>query len=212
MTAAPRSPSARAGPKVAAIVLAAGRSSRMAGANKLLELIDGDPIVRLVAGIALAAGASPVIVVTGFDAARIAEALDDLKVTIVHNAAFEEGLSSSLRTGLSALPADRDGALVLLGDMPEIETSDLAALMAAFAVNGRQAICVPVRHGKRGNPVLWGAAYFAEMMRISGDVGAKQLMARHPERVTEVAAGSDGIFADVDTPSDLARLKSGSVP
>jgi molybdenum cofactor cytidylyltransferase len=193
--------------RVAAIVLAAGRSSRLAPANKLLELIDGAPIVRRVAGIALASGARPVIVVTGFDAARVANAVHDLKVTIVHNAAFEEGLSSSLRAGLLALPSDRDGALVLLADMPEIESSDLEALLAAFAAKDRQAICVPVRHGKRGNPVLWGAAYFAEMMSLSGDVGAKPLMAQHPERVTEVPAGSNGIFADVDTPSDLARLK-----
>jgi molybdenum cofactor cytidylyltransferase len=192
--------------RVAAIVLAAGRSSRLAPANKLLELIDGAPIVRRVAGIALASGAGPVIVVTGFDAARVANAVHNLKVTIVHNATFEEGLSSSLRAGLSALPSDSDGTLILLGDMPAIESSDLEALMAAFAAKDRQAICVPVRHGRRGNPVLWGAAYFAEMMSLSGDVGAKPLMARHTEHVTEVAAGSDGIFADVDTPSDLARL------
>lgn len=192
--------------RVAAIVLAAGRSSRLAPANKLLELIDGAPIVRRVAGIALASGAGPVIVVTGFDAARVANAVHNLKVTIVHNATFEEGLSSSLRAGLSALPSDSDGTLILLGDMPATESSDLEALMAAFAAKDRQAICVPVRHGRRGNPVLWGAAYFAEMMSLSGDVGAKPLMARHTEHVTEVAAGSDGIFADVDTPSDLARL------
>lgn len=198
--------------RVAAIVLAAGRSSRMAGATKLLEPIGGEPIVRRVAGTALKSGADPVIVVTGFDAARIAEAVHDLKVSIVHNPAFAEGLSSSLRAGLGALPPASDGALILLGDMPEIESSDLAALMAVFAAKDRQAICVPVRHGRRGNPVLWGAAHFAEMMSLSGDVGAKPLMARHGEHVTEVPARSNGIFADVDTPSDLARLKTRSVP
>jgi len=198
--------------RVAAIVLAAGRSSRLAPANKLLERVEGTPIVRRVADVALASGADPVIVVTGFDAARVADAVHDLKVIVVHNAAFEEGLSSSLRAGLLALPSDRDGALVLLADMPEIESSDLEALMVAFAAKDRHAICVPVRHGRRGNPVLWGAAYFAEMMGLSGDVGAKPLMAQHPEHVTEVPAGSDGIFADVDTPSDLARLKTSSAP
>lgn len=208
MTATARPSSAPAGLKVASIVLAAGRSSRMAPRNKLLELVEGKPIIARVAGAALASGADPVIVVSGFEAPRIAEALRELKVTIVHNPAFEQGLSTSLRTGLSALPADSDGVLILLGDMPEIESADLETLMAAFAEHGRQAICVPVRHGKRGNPVLWGAAYFAEMMSLSGDVGAKQLMARHQERVSEVAVGSDGILADVDTPSDLARLKT----
>jgi molybdenum cofactor cytidylyltransferase len=189
-------------------VLAAGCSSRMAPRNKLLELVGGKSIVARVAEAAVASGADPVIVVTGFEAPRIAEALRDLKVTIVHNPNFEEGLSTSLRAGLRALPPNSDGALVLLGDMPEVEGSDLEALMAAFAAKGRLAICVPVNRGRRGNPVLWGAAYFAEMMRISGDVGAKQLIAQHHERVTEVAVGSNGIFADVDTPSDLARLKT----
>lgn len=208
MKATPRPSPPRVGLKVASIVLAAGRSSRMAPRNKLLELVEGTPIIARVAGAALASGANPVIIVTGFEAPRVAEALRDLKVTIVHNPAHEQGLSTSLRTGLSALPADTDGALILLGDMPEIESSDLETLMTAFAVKDRPAICVPVRHGKRGNPVLWGAAYFAEMMTIRGDIGAKQLMARHHERVSEVAVGSDGIFADVDTPSDLARLKT----
>ena len=180
----------------------------MAPRNKLLELVEGTPIIARVAGAALASGANPVIVVSGFEAPRVAEALRDLKVAVVHNPAYEQGLSTSLRTGLSALPAGTDGALILLGDMPEIESGDLETLMTAFAEQGRQAICVPVRHGKRGNPALWGAAYFAEMMTISGDIGAKQLMARHQERVSEVAVGSDGIFADVDTPSDLARLKT----
>jgi molybdenum cofactor cytidylyltransferase len=208
MRAPPEPSPARGGLAVAAIVLAGGRSSRMAPRNKLLEFAEGEPIIARVAGAALACGANPVLVVTGFEAPRIAEALRDLKVTIVHNPAFEEGLSTSLRTGLSALPPNSDGALILLGDMPEIEPSDLEALMAAFAVGDRQAICVPVRHGKRGNPVLWGASYFAEMMAITGDIGAKQLLAQHSERVTEVPVESEGILADVDTPSDLLRLRA----
>lgn len=191
---------------VAAIVLAAGRSSRMAPRNKLTELVDGTPIVARVAAVALASGAAPVIVVTGFEAPRVAAALRDLDVTIVHNPAFERGLSTSLHVGIDALPAGLDGVIVLLGDMPEVESSDLETLIAAFT--NRQSICVPVHNGRRGNPVLWGAAYFAEMMGMRGDVGAKQLMAEHPEFVIEVEAGSTGIFTDIDTPSDHARLQT----
>ena len=143
--------------------------------------------------------------VTGFEAARVAEALSDLNVVVVHNPAFAEGLSGSLRTGLEALPADCDGALILLGDMPKIDSGVLTALIAAFAA--RDAICVPVHRGKRGNPILWGAAHFAEMMSLTGDAGAKRLLPRHEARVREVPVASSGIFADVDTPSDLARLK-----
>jgi len=117
-------------------------------------------------------------------------------------------LSGSIKTGLSALPVSSGGAMILLGDMPEVEARDLKLLMGAF--EGREAICIPVRDGRRGNPVLWGASYFAEMMGLSGDVGAKQLIAKHQAHVTEVPVGSDGIFADVDTPADLARLGASS--
>jgi molybdenum cofactor cytidylyltransferase len=192
--------------KVAAVVLAAGRSSRMAPRNKLLELIEGKPVIAHTASAALGSGAGPVIVVTGFEAERIGEALRGSNLTIVYNAGYGLGLSTSLRTGLEALPPSIDGALVLLGDMPGIEFSDLNALIAAF--KNRKSICIPARDGKRGNPVLWGAAYFAEMTRITGDLGAKPLMAKYPDHVIEVPIDSDGIFADIDTPSDFARLTS----
>jgi molybdenum cofactor cytidylyltransferase len=190
--------------KIAAIVLAAGRSSRMGQRNKLLEPFAGKPIVAQVATVAIESGADPVIVVTGFEAAHVAAALTEHKVAVAHNAAFDDGLSSSLKVGLSALPPDRDGALILLGDMPAVASSVLSALMAAYT--GRDAICVPVHRGRRGNPVLWGSRYFAEMMQLTGDKGAKQLLARHSDHVAEVAVGSEGIFADVDTPAVLARL------
>jgi molybdenum cofactor cytidylyltransferase len=196
--------------KVAAIVLAAGRSSRMAPRNKLLTPLDSEPIVARVARAAVASGADPVIVVTGFEAERVAQALRGLEIALVHNSDFEQGLSTSLRAGLKALPASIDGALILLGDMPFVEPNDLKALIKSFATKDRRAICVPVRQGRRGNPVLWGATYFSEMMAIGGDVGAKQLLERHQEQVTEVPVESDGIFTDIDTPADLAKLETKS--
>jgi molybdenum cofactor cytidylyltransferase len=197
---------------VAGVILAAGRSTRMSPRNKLLEEIGGRPVVARVAETALASGASPVVVVTGFEAQRIAEALRGLDVLSVHNPDFAAGLSTSLRAGLAALPAKSDGALILLGDMPFVEAGDLAALIAAFAAKDRNSICVPARHGRIGNPVLWGRAYFPEMMRLTGDAGAKLLLEVHREHITEVEAVSDGIFADVDAPSDLARLNPQASP
>ena len=194
--------------KVAAIVLAAGRSSRMSPRNKLLELVNDKPVIAHVVDAALQSGAEKVIVVTGFDAPRIEEALCGLNVTIVHNAYYEQGLSATIQTGLKALPPNIDGALILLGDMPKIESKDLRSLVAAFTARDGQGICVPARHGSRGNPVLWGASYFAEMMALSGDVGAKQLLARHAEKVVEVPVSSDSIFVDVDTASDMERLQT----
>jgi molybdenum cofactor cytidylyltransferase len=191
--------------KIAGLVLAAGRSSRMAPRNKLLEPIGGEPMVRRAAATALAGGATPVIVVTGHEAGSVAAALRGLDVTIVANPDYADGLSTSLRAGLRALPGGIDGALILLGDMPEVETSVLIALVTAFT--GPASICVPVRQGLWGNPVLWGSAYFTEMMQLTGDSGAKPLMARLEAHLIEVEVATNGIFEDVDAPEDLARLK-----
>jgi molybdenum cofactor cytidylyltransferase len=191
--------------RIASIVLAAGSSSRMGPRNKLLEPIGGEPMVRRVAATAIASGAEPIVAVTGHDAASVGAALQGLVVTVVLNPDYVGGLSTSLRTGLSALPAGIDGALILLGDMPEVEDSVVSALMASFT--GTSAICVPVRHGQKGNPVLWGSRYFPEMMELTGDVGAKPLMARHEAQLIEVEVATDSIFRDVDAPEDLARFK-----
>jgi molybdenum cofactor cytidylyltransferase len=194
--------------KIAAVVLAAGRSARMGPHNKLLERIAGETIIAHVVGVVIASGAAPVIVVTGFESHRIEEVLRDLGITFVHNPDFDQGMSGSIKAGLSELPMDCDGALILLGDMPEVSASDIEALIAAFAQAGKDAICIPVRGGTRGNPVLWGASYFGEMKQIGGDRGAKGLIAKYAQRVVEVPVESEGIFADVDTPEDLARLKA----
>jgi molybdenum cofactor cytidylyltransferase len=191
--------------KVAAIILAAGRSSRFGEANKLLEEIDGEAMVARVAALALASRARPVIVVTGFEAERVAAALNESGTTIVHNPDYAQGMSTSLRAGLRALPGESDGALILLGDMPRVNPSVFDALLAAFAANGTESICVPVHAGRRGNPVLWGGAYFAEMMQLSGDRGAKQIMRLHPGKVVEVEVATSAIFEDVDLAADLDR-------
>jgi molybdenum cofactor cytidylyltransferase len=190
--------------RIASIVLAAGSSSRMGPRNKLLEPIGGEPMVRRVAAIALGSGAEPVIVVIGYEAPAVTAALHRLDVTLTLNPDYPDGLSTSLRAGLSALPSGVDGALVLLGDMPEVEGSVLRSLMAAFT--GMSAICVPVRHGRRGNPVLWGRSYFPEMMELTGDVGAKPLMARHEAQLIMVEVATDSIFHDIDSPEDLERI------
>lgn len=176
----------------------------MAPDNKLLARIDGQPMIRHVVAYILASGVKPVIVVTGFEADRIAGALNGLDVTLVNNPSYSAGLSTSLRVGVEALPSDIDGALICLGDMPEIDIPVIRALLAAFT--GQNAICVPVHRSQRGNPVLWGSNYFAEMMSLSGDSGAKPLMTRHAAHLIEVDTDTDTILHDIDTLADLARL------
>jgi xanthine dehydrogenase accessory factor len=203
-------PRARRTPRIAAIVLAAGRSSRMAPANKLLAEIDGTPMVACAADAALASQAAPVIVVVGNEAGRVRAALAGRGVTIVENLGFAEGLSSSLRAGLEALPAGADGALVLLGDMPRVGAHHLDRLIAAFDPRAGRAICLPSFRARRGNPVLWGAAYFSEMTALTGDAGARALIARHAAQTVEVEMPDDGVLVDVDTPAELADLLGAS--
>lgn len=191
-------------PKIAALVLAAGRSSRMGERNKLLLPVDGEPMVRRAALAALASRARPVVVVTGYQQEAVTAALAGLDVEIVVNPHFAAGMSTSLKAGLAALPGEIAGALVLLGDMPDVTAADLDRLIAAFAPKQGRAICVPTLGGRRGNPVLWGAEFFTDMARLEGDSGARGLIDRHAERVAEVVMASAGVLLDIDTPEALA--------
>jgi len=193
-------------PRIAGLVLAAGQSRRMGTLNKLLIGIDGKPMVRHVAEAVAASQASPLLVVTGHERERVEAALADIAAGFVHNPDYASGLSTSVKAGLAALPAEIDGAVICLGDMPRVAAAEINRLIAAFnPVEGR-AICVPTRRGKRGNPVLIAKSLFAELTSISGDVGARDVVAGHPELVTEIEMESDGVLTDIDTPQALARL------
>lgn len=191
---------------VAAVVLAAGKASRM-GENKLLAELDGRPLVHHAVAAALASGARPVVVVTGNEAERVRAALDGLDVTFVHNADYASGMASSLRAGIAAV-GDVAGALVCLGDMPRVTAAHLARLIAAFEVASDEgAVIVPTCERKRGNPVLWGRRRFGEIATLTGDVGARGIIERNADRVTWLAIDDPAILVDVDTPEALAKLR-----
>jgi molybdenum cofactor cytidylyltransferase len=191
------------GGKVAALVLAAGRSTRMGGPNKLLAEIGGRALVRIAVDEALASRASPVVVVTGHQREHVEAALQGAKVKTVHNPDYAEGLSTSLRTGLNALPADVDGVVVLLADMPQVDVTLIDRLIAAFDPEKGALAVVPTIEGKRGNPVLWSRRFFPELAAVEGDVGARHLIGRYAEAVVEVPVTGSAALADVDTPEAL---------
>ena len=193
--------------RIAAVVLAAGRSSRMGAANKLLADVDGVPMVRRAVDAALASSAKPVVVVTGNEQGKVQAALRGCKATFVHNSGFADGMSTSLRAGLAALPDRTDGVLICLGDMPLVTPAVLDRLIAAFNPREGRAICVPTWNGKRGNPVLWDRRFFAEIAALSGDVGAKHLIGEHADLVAEVPMPDDAVLTDIDTPEALASLR-----
>jgi molybdenum cofactor cytidylyltransferase len=197
-------------PRIGALVLAAGRSTRMGAANKLLAQVDGQSMIKRVVDTVRRSQAGPIVVVTGHQRAKVEAALADQDVTLVHNPDFAQGLSTSLHRGLGTLPPEVDGVVVCLGDMPRISAPVIDQLIAAFDPLEGRAICLPTWQGKRGNPVLFARRFFAEMQAISGDVGARALIGDYPELVAEVPVLEDSVLLDVDTPEALASLKPAS--
>jgi molybdenum cofactor cytidylyltransferase len=200
------------GAQVGALLLAAGRSRRMGGPNKLLAEVAGAPMVAHVARRLLASRARPIMAVLGNQADQVDAALGKLPVERVVNPGFADGLSTSLKRGIAALPPDLDGVLICLGDMPLISGRHLDRLIAAFNPLEGRAIIVPTRHGKRGNPVLWSKRFFPEMAELAGDIGAKHLISEHAELVAEVEMEDDAILVDIDTPEALDALQQRRKP
>ncbi len=204
----PRATEVKPGRRIAAIVLAAGRSTRMGGPNKLLAQINGRPLVRIAAEAALASQARPVIVVSGHERERVGAALNGLDVRRVHNPDFAGGLSTSLKIGIAAVPSDVDGAIVCLGDMPQVDAPLIDRLLAAFDPEKGALVVVPTIDGKRGNPVVWSRRFFPELAALDGDTGARHLIASYPEAVTEVPFTGNAALLDVDTPDALHAVKA----
>jgi molybdenum cofactor cytidylyltransferase len=194
--------------RIAAVILAAGRSTRMGGPNKLLAEIGGRPLVRIAVEQALASHARPVIVVTGHQRDKVEAALQGLDVQRVHNPNFAEGLSTSVKAGLAAVPDDVDGAIVCLGDMPQVSAPLIDQLIAAFDPERGALVVVPTIDGKRGNPVVWARRFFHELMALDGDIGARHLIGRYPEAVSEVPLTDTAALVDVDTPEALVRVRA----
>ncbi len=200
-------------PRVAVLVLAAGRSTRMGGPNKLLADANGQPLVVHAVKAALASQAVEVVVVLGHMADEVKAAVEKVlsaksRLRFVTNPEYADGLSTSVRTGIAALGAKIDAAIVQLGDMPGVSAALLDRLMAAFSPVEGRSICVPTVGGKRGNPVLWARRFFSEMGNLAGDSGAKHLIGEHADLVCEVEMAGDAAVTDIDTPEALAAWRA----
>jgi len=196
--------------KVAAIILGAGKSSRMGGPNKLLATLGGKSLIRQVAEAACAARLEETVLVTGHLAEDVAAEVADLDVTPVHNPDYADGMAGSIRAGMNALPPDIDAVLILLGDMPQIDAGILGKLIAAYRQNDSGLIVTATADGKRGNPVLWDKRFFEALKSLSGDVGARHIIAENSGFVAEVEIGSAARL-DLDTPEAL-RAAGGILP
>ena len=200
-------------PQIAAIVLAAGSSRRFGAANKLLAGIDGVPLVaRVVARVAESRGengVADIVVVTGHEREAVAAALEGLAVCLVHNPRHGEGIGTSIAAGIAALGSEVEAALICLADMPETDPALIHQLIAAFAAAasfGAAPIIVPTTGSDRrqGNPVLWPRRHFAALSNLSGDQGAKALIAADAAHVVRIVSDGAAAAIDLDTPEALA--------
>lgn len=189
---------------VHAILLAAGASKRFGKENKLLATVSGAPLVQKSAKMLIASRAAEVIVVTGFEASKVAEALSGLKVKRAYNADYEDGLASSLRCGIDSLPVDARGALIALADMPGVTARLVNRLIDAFEKAEGEKIVYPIdADGRQGNPVIWPRRFFPDLLTLEGDKGAKVFLNAYEDACVTVSVKGDAPFRDIDKPTDL---------
>lgn len=193
-------------PRIGAIVLAAGKSTRM-GSNKLLAELNGKPLLVQTVAQIKASGVDEIVVVTGHQRAQIEGALTGIEVRLVHNPAYADGLASSIKAGINTVQ-NVDAAFICLGDMPLIRADDMRRMMAAFDVEEARTLIAPAQGRKLGNPVLWGQEHFTALMALEGDRGARSLLETMRDSIIEISVDHDGIMVDADTPEALAEIKS----
>mgnify|MGYP001040488616 CR=1 FL=1 len=192
---------------VGAVLLAAGAGSRMGMRPKSLLELGGVPLIRRQLIALSGAGVDEVVVVLGHYADRIEEAVRDFPVTVVRNAAPDDGQNSSLRMGLDALSIKLDAVVVVLADQPLINSQDISDLIGAYKKRpqGTQVV-QPTVNGLPGNPVMFTAEVRDQILSGEANVGCKQWQAQHPEQVHRWVTDVSRYRTDVDTPEDIDAL------
>lgn len=214
----PSRPEPRAGgavaperPRVSAILLAAGASRRMAGRDKLLEPVNGVPLLRVLAERLIASAVDEVLCVTAPDAPARRAVLDGLALRTVVNPRAAEGMGTSISAGIGAVDPRADAALIVLGDMPEIDAADVDRLIAGFDPGeGRAIVRAATPDGRAGQPVLFGRRFFEALRALGGDMGARSIVEEHPEFVVDVVLPGTHAVRDLDTPEAWQAWRVGA--
>ena len=194
--------------KVSATILAAGESSRMENGNKLLLPINKIPMISHVCTTVLTAGLNPVVVVTGFESDLVTQAIPTAINDIIYNSHWQSGMASSIYEGLSALPQNVDGNMIVLGDMPMISKDTLTLLIDEFIMLNGQHIIYPIYEERQANPVIFPKKYFQEILSSTGDRGCKKVLKQYPDDAVGVSIGSPEVVFDYDSASrKYCRIK-----
>lgn len=187
-------------PRIDALVLAAGRSLRAGGPNKLLLPWQDKAVVAHAVDAALGSHVGEVHVVTGHDQAPLHEALNGRSVHWIHNPNYQAGISTSIRAGVRALSSELDGMVLCLGDMPWVSSQQINRLIDGFQHDAVRVACFGKR---RGHPALFPRAWFGQLMQLTGDDLARCLFDNLASAVIEVPMADDAVLRDVDHKEDL---------
>ena len=192
--------------KVSATILAAGQSSRMENRNKLLLPINEVPMISHVCNTVLTAGLDPVVVVTGCDSELVIQAIPKAINEIIYNSHWQSGMASSIYSGISALPKNIDGNMIILGDMPMLSKNTLGLLIDEFIAQNGNHIIYPIYKDRQANPVIFPKKYFQEILSTSGDRGCKKILKQYPDDAVGVSIDLPEVVFDCDNEDDYFRL------
>jgi len=192
---------------IVAIVPAAGMSTRM-GRNKLLLTFNGQSLIARAVDTLLASQVDQLVVVLGHEAEKVKAQLQGKPIIFVQNPDYREGMSTSIRAGLRAVPAEAQAIMIYLPDQPLLEAADVDLLIRAFAEAkaSHKSFVVPFFRGQRGNPVVLDALFRGTILDVVGDVGCRRVIKRNPDRVLKVEMKTNHVVSDLDTLEDYERL------
>ncbi len=201
----------------AGIILAAGESKRLGEPKQLLPL-GGRFLIEWVLGAALESDLDRIVLVLGCEHKRIRRSLlawtGHPKCEVLVNSAYRDGLSTSLKAGVARIQNDCFSAMFLLGDQPMLDAAHINLLLKKFA-QSEKSICVPTHGGTRGNPTLFASAFYPAILNLTGDRGAREVIAAHPDQVLAVEVPDPVVFLDIDRRVDaelIARLLKSRQP
>jgi len=192
-------------PRIGAVILAAGTSSRMGEAKQLLRLGEATVLNQVVNNVC-GSSVDEIVIVLGHQAETIKQSIATESLKVVVNESYRQGMGTSLRAGLSALPSEVDAALIVLADQPFVRSATFDQIIDHYQQSNAQ-IVIPVYKGFRGNPVLLDRSVFPEVMALTGDIGCRAIFGNHPEGIAKVPVEDIGILLDLDSKDDVARLQ-----
>lgn len=196
---------ARVSARIGAVILAAGMSSRMGETKQLIRLGE-NTLLEQVMEIVRSSRVDEIVLVLGHQAETIKKRVGIKNLKVVINESYQQGMGTSLRTGLAALSSGTNAALIVLADQPFVRAETLDRLIDQYEQSGAQ-IAIPIYKGFRGNPVLLGRSVFPEVMALTGDIGCRAIFGNHVEGIVKVLVDDIGILLDLDTKGDVEKLR-----